>query len=77
MFWLRVFLDVNLFDVDHVQSSKMILDRQKGMIKKMNQDPAFAEQVLGLPGAKNYIHVVPTEPHPTYRRDQAFLSILP
>lgn len=66
------FLDVNLFDVDHVQSSKMILDRQKGMIKKMNQDPAFAEQVLGLPGAKNYIHVVPTEPHPTYRGTKLF-----
>ena len=66
------FLDVNLFDVDHVQSSKMILDRQKGMIKKMNQDPAFAEQVLALPGAKNYIHVVPTEPHSTYRGTKLF-----
>ena len=55
----------------------MILDRQKGMIKKMNQDPAFAEQVLGLPGVKNYIHVVPNRATSNVSRDQAFLSLLP
>ncbi|RAP24976.1 hypothetical protein DID73_00285 [Candidatus Marinamargulisbacteria bacterium SCGC AG-343-K17] len=66
------YLDVGLFDVDHVQSSRWIIERQRAFIDRMNHDPEFAINALKDPRARDFVHLVAKETGFVYKGTKLF-----
>ena len=48
------YVKVESLESDHIQAKANILQRQKGLVEKLNQDPPFAEFILREPGMNKF-----------------------